>query len=168
MNAAIFLLLAAGGTLQAAEPAFRVEGVAGRDGVAKAPLVLSLADLASMPRTTERIRGRDGKERVYEGVLLPEILKRAGQPSGEELRGSLLSRYLLATAHDGYRILFALPEVDPAFTDGRILLADKVDGKPLPDREGPLRLVIPTEKRESRWIRMVEKIEILAAPEPVR
>ena len=70
--------------------------------------------------------------------------------------------------HDGYRVVYSLPELDPVFTEARALLADRVDGKPLAGREGPLRIVLPSEKREARWIRMVEKIEILSAPESPR
>jgi hypothetical protein len=154
---------------QAAEPVLRIEGAAGRDGVPKPPLELKSSDLAAMPRTVARVKSRDGKtEHIYEGVLLTELLKRAGQPLGEELRGSLLSKYVLAIAHDGYRVLFSLPELDPAFTDSQVIVADKLDGKPLPDREGPIRIVIPSEKREARWIRMVETIEIAATPQPLR
>ena len=154
--------------LPAAEPVLRIEGASGRDGVVKAALVFSIEDLAAMPRVTAKVRGRDNKERVYEGVLLSELLKRSGQPQGEELRGSLLAKYILAIAHDGYRVLFSLPEADPGFSDARIIVADMVDSKTLPDREGPLRIIIPSEKREARWIRMLEKIEITESPVPIR
>jgi hypothetical protein len=50
-------------------------------------------------------------------------------------------------AADGYRVVIALPELDPAFTDKQILLAFLKDGKPLNDKEGPYRIVIPDEKR---------------------
>ena len=48
--------------VNAAEPTLRIEGVAGRDGVAKPALNLSAADLAAMPRVTATVKGRDGKE----------------------------------------------------------------------------------------------------------
>jgi DMSO/TMAO reductase YedYZ molybdopterin-dependent catalytic subunit len=48
------------------------------------------------------------------------------------------------------------------------LIADRMDGQPLSAHDGPLRLVLPSEKRETRWVRMVERIEILSAPDPVR
>ncbi|HLH16612.1 MAG TPA: molybdopterin-dependent oxidoreductase [Bryobacteraceae bacterium] len=162
------LLLLSALALPAAGPALVVEGAAGRDGTARPPLALTMEQLAAMPRVSVRVQTHDGQEHTYEGVPLAEILKRAGQPSGEDLRGKLLSRYVLATAHDGYRVVFALPELDPAFTDARALLADRVDGKPLAAPEGPLRIVIPAERRPARWVRMVEKIEILSAPEPPR
>jgi len=154
--------------LSAAEPSLRIEGVAGRDGVVKPPLVLTLTDLAAMPRTKIQARTHDNQEHTFEGVLLSEVFKRAGMPAGENLRGPLLTRYLVMSAHDGYRVLFSLPELDPAFGDGRALIADRVDGAPLAAQQGPLRLVVPAEKREARWIRMLEKIEVLSAPEPMR
>jgi DMSO/TMAO reductase YedYZ molybdopterin-dependent catalytic subunit len=152
----------------AAEPALRIDGVAGRDGIAKPATQLSLSDLQSMPRAKARVKMRDGKEHLFEGVAVAELLKKAGQPQGEELRGSLLSRYILITAHDGYRAVFSLPEFDPAFDDTEALLADRMDGEPIPTRDGPLRLILPKEKRESRWMRMVERIEVVSTPEPVR
>ena len=51
--------------------------------------------------------------------------------------------YLLVEAADDYRVVFALPELDPAFTERVILLADRRDGQPLAAAEGPLRLVVP-------------------------
>src|SRR5580693_9442634 len=153
----------------AADPALRIEGIAGRDGVAKPAQTFSLADIAAMPRTTVQIKTpHDGKDHTFEGVAMAELLRRAGLPQAENVRGPVLARYILMSAHDGYRTIFSLPEFDPAFTDNRALLADKMDGKPLDDHDGPLRLVLPTEKREARWARMVEKIEILSAPDSMR
>src|SRR5690242_1009310 len=88
----------------------KLSGVAGRDGVLKPETVFSAADFASLARIKTSVRSRDGKDRVYEGVLLSDILKRAGQPLGEDLRGGAqLTRYVVAMAHDGYRVLFSLP-----------------------------------------------------------
>jgi hypothetical protein len=160
-------LLAA--ALHAEDAALRVSGASGRDGVARPPLELKLTELAAIDHVSVKVHSHDGADHTYSGVPISVILKRAGMPSGEDLRGgSLLTRYIVVTAHDGYRVLFSLPELDPAFTDGQAILADRVDGKPLSSREGPLRMVTPGEKREARWIRMVEKIEILSAPEPMR
>jgi len=164
----IFPLLILAATAFAADPALRIEGVAGRDGVARPPLLLSLADLQAMPRTSLAAKTHDGTEHKFEGVAMAELLRRAGLPQGEDLRGPLLTRSLLISAHDGYRALFSLPEFDPAFTDNRALLADRMDGQPMSARDGPLRLVMPAEKREARWVRMVERIEVLAATDPVR
>jgi hypothetical protein len=146
----------------AADPALRIEGTS------RPALALTLDDLAAMPRASVQGKTHDGKEHSFEGVALAELLRRAGLPQGEDVRGPLLSRYVLVTAHDGYRAVFSLPELDPAFTDARALVADRMDGQPLSAHDGPLRLVVPSEKRESRWIRMVERIAILSAPDAAR
>lgn len=44
--------------------------------------------------------------------------------------------FLVVDAADGYRAVFALPELDRAFTDRIILLADRREGKPLAEKEG--------------------------------
>ncbi len=44
---------------------------------------------------------------------------------------------------------------------GQIIVADSVDGKPLFDYQGPLRIVAPGDKRGARSIRMLERIEIV-------
>src|SRR6476660_8058753 len=53
------------------------------------PLTLTAADLKSMHRTTVKFMNpHDKKSEVYEGVLLEELLQKAGAPHGE-LRGKL-------------------------------------------------------------------------------
>jgi hypothetical protein len=68
--------------------------------------------------------------------------------------------YLVVEAADGYRAVFALPELDPLFTDRVILLADRRDGKSLSEREGPLRIIVPGEKRPARWVRQVVALKV--------
>jgi hypothetical protein len=103
--------------------------------------VLTAEDLSKMPREKVSVAGQDGTKVEYEGVPLREILKRAGAPMEKELRGKALARYVLATAHDGYQVVFTLAEVAPEFANQPILVADKRDGKPLFGYQGPFRLV---------------------------
>jgi len=42
-----------------------------------------------------------------------------------------------------------------------ILLADRRDGEPLFEETGPLQLVVGDEARSGRWIRQIERIEIV-------
>ena len=53
---------------------------------------------------------------------------------------------MLAEARDGYQVLFSLGEVDPAFIDNEILLADTANGKALFGAQGRFRLVVPKDK----------------------
>jgi hypothetical protein len=92
-----------------------------------------------------------GTPATFEGVILSDVLAKVGVPFGEKLRGKALSQYLLVEAADGYRSVFALPELDPAFSEKRVYLVTKRDGKPLSEKEGPFRIVVPDEKRPARW-----------------
>jgi len=126
-------------------------------------LELTSTDLARLPRRTVRAKDHDSRESTFDGVSLVEVLKAAGVKFGNDLRGPALATYLLVEAADGYRVVFALPELDPASTDRVILLADRRDGKPLDGKEGPLRIVVPDEKRHSRWVRQVISLKLRRA-----
>ncbi len=130
------------------------------NGDVKKPLTLAAADLAKMPRATVRTTS-NGLETVYEGVWLHDVLKQAGVPQGSELRGKALSTYVLATAQDGYEVLFSLAELDPAFIDNELLLADTANGKPLFGAQGRFRLVVPKDKPGARSIRMLTRLEVV-------
>ncbi len=41
-----------------------------------------------------------------------------------------------------------------------ILLADRRDGQPISTKEGPLRIVVPGEKKFARWVRQVIKLRV--------
>lgn len=126
-----------------------------------APQQVSLEDIKKLPETKLTVKDRDGKEVVYTGVYLHDFLDLTPAPLGESLRGAGLGLFLLAEAKDGYRVLFSLPEVDPEFSDRRVLLAYAKNGQPLEANDGPLRLVVPADKRPARWIRMLTKLYIL-------
>jgi DMSO/TMAO reductase YedYZ molybdopterin-dependent catalytic subunit len=151
----ICVLLAAGLLgAQETQPTIQVTGAV------KQALALSAADLAKMPRASVRTT-TNGMETVYEGVWLHEVLKMAGVPQGSELRGKALAGYVLAGAADGYQVVLSLGEVDPAFIDNEILVADTANGKPLPGAQGRFRLVVPKDKHGARSVRMLTKFEVV-------
>jgi DMSO/TMAO reductase YedYZ molybdopterin-dependent catalytic subunit len=129
-------------------------------GAVKQALTLTADDLAKMPRTKLKVT-LHGTEAVYEGVSLFEILKRAGAPQGEALRGKALAGYMLAKAQDGYQVVFSLGELDPGFINDEILVADTANGKPLAGNDGRFRLIVPKDKPAARSVRMLTKLEIV-------
>lgn len=125
------------------------------------PLSLTADDLTKMPRVTASVPAPDGTKTVYEGVTLLAVLQKAGAPFGKQLRGKVLSTYVLAKAVDGYQVIFTLGELDPDFGNETILLADKRDGKPLADKQGPFRLVCPNDHEGARSVRMLQTLEVV-------
>jgi DMSO/TMAO reductase YedYZ molybdopterin-dependent catalytic subunit len=132
-------------------------------GEVEKPLKLSVSDLSKFPRRSVQAKDHDGKEHRYDGIELQEILRQAGVKQGKELRGKALALFLLVEAADNYQAVFALPELDPEYTDRVILLVDKQDGQPLPSTQGPFRLIVPGEKIFTRWVRQVKSLTILRA-----
>jgi DMSO/TMAO reductase YedYZ molybdopterin-dependent catalytic subunit len=130
-------------------------------GEVKTPLTLTLAELESMPAETISAKDHDGSTASYQGVSLHTILVRAGVAQGESLRGEALRLCVLVKATDGYQVAFSVAELDPLFTDKETLLAYRRDGKDLYSKAGPLRLVIPAEKRQARWVREVTGLEVV-------
>lgn len=128
-------------------------------------LSLSLSDLAALPRKTVKVMNQhSGKEETYDGVPLAELLKRAGVPQGEQLRGSDMAAYVRAEGADGYVVTFAIAELDSSFQDSQVLVADTLDGQPIGDKVGPLRLIVPQDKRPARWVRSLRSISLVKLP----
>ena len=159
------VLLAAGLSLWLAASQTPVQNAASPEliirGDIAAPFILKADDLARMPRETVSVPDPDGTKVIYEGVPLREILKRAGVPLGKELRGKALASYVLAKALDGYQVVFSLGEMDDAFGNESIIVADKRDAKPLFGYQGPFRLVCPNDKAGARSVRMLETLEVV-------
>ena len=129
-------------------------------GDVKSPLSLTSEDLAAMPRHTA-IQQSGGKDVTYEGVLLYDILKKAGAPFGQELMGKGMASYILATGSDGYQVVFAIPEIDPEFIGSAVLVADKRDGGPLTAAQKPLQLIAPQDKRHARSVHSLITVDVV-------
>jgi DMSO/TMAO reductase YedYZ molybdopterin-dependent catalytic subunit len=134
-------------------------------GEVQTRLSLTREDLLHMPRKALRVMNpHENKEETYEGVLLPELLKRAGVPQGAQLRGAAMATYVQADAVDGYRVIFSLAELDADFQDSDVIVADTMNGAPLDDKTGPFRLVAPHDKRPGRWIKMLQSLTGVRIP----
>jgi DMSO/TMAO reductase YedYZ molybdopterin-dependent catalytic subunit len=149
-----------GEPLRAQAPAAARTGTLVIAGDVAKPVTFTPADLRALPRTTVKVPD-EGRTVRYEGVLVGELLKRAGVPLGSDLRGNALASYVVASANDGYQVVFSLGELDPALAANDIIVADAVDGKPLFDYQGPSRIVVPKDTRGARSVRMLERIEVV-------
>ena len=132
-------------------------------GEVTTPIELNQKDISQFMHTNVKRKDKDGNEHIYSGVLLSAILQKAGVPAGKDLHGKNLTKYVLIDASDGYQIVFALAELDNDFTDRAIILAENLDGKPLPTGAGPFQIIVQDEKKAARCIRMVTAIRVQSA-----
>jgi len=123
--------------------------------------VFHRADLAGLRLDTVRATFR-GTAHTYTGVRLLDLLGRAGVAVDSAHGVNLVSR-VLVEASDGWRAVFSLPELLPAFAGRRVVLADRMDGANLPAAEGPFHLLAPDDGEEhARWVRQVVAIRVRA------
>ena len=119
------------------------------------------ADLAALPhQEVVAFDFHEKKEHRYSGVAVRDLLAGCGVQFGEKLRGKGLRQVVIAHCRDHYDIVFALAEFDDAFNGRVILLVDREDGQPLPESQGPLRRVVPGDKRPARRARMLTSLEV--------
>jgi len=158
MKHRLFFLAALFALLSQAGPAFCQQlTVQIADGK---PTVLTRADIEALPHVKVTTTA-SGAAATFEGVALEAVLEKAGVEFGSSLKGKRLASCLLVEAADSYRVVMALPELDRAFSDKQVVLAFLRDGKPLDEKEGPYRVVIPDEKRMARWVRQVTTLKIV-------
>jgi hypothetical protein len=110
---------------------------------------------------TAKVHGLAG---AYSGVPLSLLLAKINAPQGEALHGPAVADVVIVKACDGYRVVLTLPEIDPAFRDGTVILADGVDGHALDSNEGPFRLVVEGDKRAARSARCVTSLTLSTVP----
>lgn len=167
--ALLALAIATSSTAAAPEAAKGVVATSAPAGVAVGgdvgrPLTLDVGAIAKLPHVDVRASDH-GVTGTWSGVPLSTILAAAGVPLGEALHGKNLALYVRISAADGYRVVYALAELDPQFRNEPVILADHRDGEVLDAKEGPLRIVAPTDQRPARWIRQVTRIDVLRAPD---
>lgn len=161
--AALFLLLAAP---DAGGPPVTVEGPGGRT------LTLDPATLTRLGRVDAAWTSR-GTARRVSGVPLQKILAEVGvEPGamGKDLDPSKkrlgLRQAVVVTARDGFQAVFSVAELWPGVGPTRVLVVDRVDGKPLDGSEGPQRLVVLTDEEPSRSARQVARIRVVSLADP--
>ncbi len=139
----------------AAEPAVELVGLDGQSHT------ITAAEWQKLPRVEVEAKSHEGAQVKYAGVKLSVLLAQAGFPEGQPLRGEWVRRSVVIEARDGYSAVYALAELDETLTDRVLLLADRGNGEPLGEHQGPFQIINPSEKRHSRWVRQVTRLRLM-------
>ena len=119
----------------------------------KPALTLDSFMISALPHVSTQAAAHDEKPSEWRGVALRDILLRAGVSIDQPLRGKALATFVRVTATDHYQVVFGLADLDPTLGNTPVILADERDGKSL-STEGPFRLVVSSDKRPARWVRL--------------
>ncbi len=138
------------------------------DGQVLFPLTLTADDLkSSYASQTVSVTFASGDQTVtasFTGVLLSDLLDVAGVNVDTDVKNDKLRMYLVATGSDGDQVLVNFAEIDPDYGNQKVLVAYEQDAKPITDKPGPLRLVIPGDKRGGRYVQGLVNLNIRSAP----
>ena len=144
---------------------------------AEPPPVLRLPGAADRPVTPEsllgkasrdvRLESKDGDVTIYHGVPLLDVLEKNGLDlrtmAGERKSAA---QVVLATARDGYTVVFSVGELTMSRANPKVFLVAESSAGPLPDNEGPVRLIVYGDVIRSPYA--LARIEVKALAENTR
>jgi DMSO/TMAO reductase YedYZ molybdopterin-dependent catalytic subunit len=130
-------------------------------GESGTPRTLDLAALQALPQAAVVVEEADGAPTTFRGPTLRELATLAGAPTGRALRGPAMVLAVLAEASDGYRVGYMLSEIDEQFGARTAVVALSANGSPLPEGDGPLRIIVPEERQRARWVRQLTMIRLV-------
>jgi DMSO/TMAO reductase YedYZ molybdopterin-dependent catalytic subunit len=131
-------------------------------------LSLTVADLKRYPAHQVEYVPRNSVEekgaapaRRYTGCLLRDVLA-AAKPVESKPR-ELRKSYVVATASDGYEVVFSWAELFVSPVGDKVFVVYERDGAQLPDDEGPIALIAITDTRPVRHVKWLRSLTLRAA-----
>lgn len=131
----------------------------------------ALAPAALLGRNQRDVRLEDaaGNTVVYHGLSLLEVL----EANGLDVRSMAGQRkaageIVLASGRDGYTVVFSLGELLGNRSNPRVFTVAESSSGPLPENEGPIRLIVYGDKARSAYGLAKIELKVLAENTPVR
>jgi molybdate transport system substrate-binding protein len=133
-------------------------------GLVGNPRSFTMDDLKQLPAETVDVSFQAGQGTTtasFTGTRLLNVFDAAGGAKlPNDINNAKLRTTVMVTGADGYQVALGWGELDPEFGAAPIMLAYMQDGKPMGDKQGMARLVVPGDKRGGRYVSTVKSIEI--------
>ena len=144
----------------AAPPVLRIPGTPDKP--------LDPASLLGKSQRDVRIEDSAGSTTVYHGMSLLEVLERGGLDL-KTMAGQRISaaQVVLATGRDGYTVVFSVGELTANRSNPKVfLVSESSDEGPLPENQGPIRLIVYGDKARSAYALAKIELKTLAENKP--
>jgi len=113
---------------------------------------LTVADLAKLPQVTVHVHNAHrNADEDYTGPLVSDVLALAGLTPTHENEAVILHTYVVATATDHYSVVYSAAEMEPAFSNSKVIVAISKSGAPNTEG-GDIQLINTDGARPARWI----------------
>lgn len=96
----------------------------------------------------------------FTGVLVWDLISAAGPLFDPTITLDLVRKFIVVTGEDGQEAVLAWGEIDPELTHQAILIAYEEAGQPMET----LRLIVPSDQRDWRYIRGPVSIRLQGVP----
>ena len=145
-------------------------------GAVDKPGSSNAAALQALPQVTQTdtfASGTTPQTHTWTGPTLWNVINAAGVRTRLGVKNDLLDRYVLATGTDGYRVVYSLGELSPAFGNRADLVAiqETIAGKTGPlAGDGFARTTAPGDVKAGRFVSNLVDLQAFSAapvPEPM-
>jgi hypothetical protein len=110
-----------------------------------------------------------GEKHTASCIALYSILHEAGAEAQMKMgpnvppatKNHALRLAVVVSSFDGYTACFSLAELMPDFGNTTAWVALDSDGKPFPEGDGHVRVIVPTDKKPARSVRDVASINVV-------
>ena len=138
-------------------------------GAVDHPATYTAATLAALPQVTQTdtfASGTTPQTHTYTGPTIWNAISAAGVQTTPGVKNDILDRYVLATGTDGYRVVYSLGELDPAFGNRADLVAtqETIGGKTAPlTGDGFARSTAPGDVKGGRYVSNLASLTVRAS-----
>jgi hypothetical protein len=105
--------------------------------------------------------GKDKEQHLGTGIPFISLLQEAAPKTEKVPKHYDLTFLVIIEAHDSYRVFFSLAELLPTCGNAQAFLIWDVDGKPLPAKEAPFRLIVSSDRGHDRNIYGIATITLV-------
>lgn len=125
--------------------------------------------LAQLPASTQTVTYASGsgvQTHTYQGASLWSVLDAAGVLTTPGVKNDVLNRYVLATGSDGYKVVYSLGELNPAFGNRPDLVAyaEQVGGQwGGLGADGLARVTAPGDAKGGRYVSNLVNLDVRAS-----
>jgi hypothetical protein len=138
-------------------------------GAVADPMVITPATLSAlnksqiMTETATYLQGTGSVTDTYTGVSLWNLIQDAGLLTNPAIKNDVLNFIVVATGSDGYRAVFSLGEIDPAFGNQNdiVAYADQQGQLGTGGVDGALRIVVPGDIAGGRYVSNLTSLQVI-------
>jgi hypothetical protein len=123
---------------------------------------LTVEDLLNLPQVTVHVHNAHrNTDETYTGPLISDVLAKAGLSPAHENEALILHSSVVATGTDHYFVLYSCAEVEPVFSNSKVIVA--VMKASLPNTEGGLIELVNTDgAKPARWLHGLANLNVMS------